>query len=53
MKLFRRDGRTLFERERGDRLADVAVVVDDLGQRETEPEQLGSMPRRGRADDVR
>jgi hypothetical protein len=33
LEFFHRDGRTLLDRERRDRLADIPIVMDDLGHR--------------------
>lgn len=52
MELFDRDGGTLFDRERRDRLAHVAIVVNDLGDRKTQSEPVPAVARRRRPDGV-
>jgi hypothetical protein len=48
MEFFYRDGGSLLDRERRDRLADVAIVMDDLGHGKTRSEQVPSVARGGR-----
>ncbi len=52
MEFFHRNGGSLPHRERGDRLADVAIVMDDLGDRKTPSDQVPSVARGGRTDSV-
>jgi hypothetical protein len=47
-----RDGRTLLEGERGNRLADIAIIMDDLGNRKAGAEQVASVTSGGRTDGV-
>ena len=52
MKLFDGDRRALLDRDLGDRLADVAVVVDHLRDAEVGSQQLRAVPRGSGADRV-
>src|SRR4029078_2357151 len=50
LEVVRWDGRLLFDRELGDRLTRVSVVVNDLRDREPHAQQVCAVLRRGDAD---
>ena len=52
MEFFHRDEGSLLDRKRRDRLADVAIVMDDLGHRKAESDQVASVARGSRTNSV-
>jgi hypothetical protein len=53
LEFVRGDRRILFDGELGHSLTNVSVVVDDLGHREPQGEQVAPVARRGGADRTR